>query len=102
MSKDSSFLARFFGFAKYKTNMRIELLAGTTTFLTMAYILLVNPFLLGKEAGMDFGAVFVATAVAAAMGSLLMGVISKLSDCPRPRHGFKCLFYLYGCYWYGC
>src|SRR5690606_5213794 len=64
MSKGSPGLDRFFRLAESGSNWRREVLAGTTTFLAMAYILLVNPFMLGEEAGMDFGAVFVATAVA--------------------------------------
>lgn len=92
MSKESSLLARFFGFAQNKTNMRTEMLAGTTTFFTMAYILLVNPFLLGNEAGMDFGAVFVATAVSAAIGSLLMGLMANYPIALAPGMGLNAYF----------
>ena len=56
--------------------MRTEILAGITTFLTMAYILFVNPSILG-ETGMDKGAVFVATCLAAAIGSTIMGLIAN-------------------------
>lgn len=88
----SSMLARFFRFDEQRTNLRTELLAGATTFLTMAYILLVNPFLLGQEAGMDFGAVFVATALAAAIGSLLMGLLANYPIALAPGMGLNAYF----------
>ncbi|MDR6227488.1 NCS2 family permease [Desmospora profundinema] len=89
---DQSILARFFRFGENKTHLRTEILAGATTFLTMAYILLVNPFLLGHEAGMDFGAVFVATALAAAIGSLLMGVLANYPIALAPGMGLNAYF----------
>ncbi|PTM53205.1 NCS2 family permease [Desmospora activa] len=88
----SSILARYFRFNEHGTNLRTEILAGATTFLTMAYILLVNPFLLGNEAGMDFGAVFVATAVAAAIGTLLMGVLANYPIALAPGMGLNAYF----------
>ena len=60
-------LERTFELEKHATNVRIELLAGLTTFMTMAYIIFVNPAILA-DAGMDKGAVFVATCLAAAFG----------------------------------
>lgn len=92
MMEQSSMLARFFRFGEHRTNLRTEVLAGATTFLTMAYILLVNPSLLGKDAGMDFGAVFVATAVAAAVGSLLMGVLANYPIALAPGMGLNAYF----------
>ncbi|OYD06838.1 guanine permease [Paludifilum halophilum] len=68
------------------------MMAGATTFLTMAYILLVNPFLLGKEAGMDFGAVFVATAVSAGLGTLLMGLLANYPIALAPGIGLSAYF----------
>ena len=66
-----------------------ELVAAGTTFLAMAYITIVNPAIL-SETGMDFGAVFVATCIAAGLGSILMGLIGRLPVCllytsPSPR-----------------
>jgi len=75
-----------------KTNVKTELLAGVTTFLTMAYILIVNPYFLGVEAGMDLGAVFVATAVAAAVGSLLMGLLANYPIALAPGMGLNAFF----------
>ncbi|WP_281361154.1 NCS2 family permease [Kroppenstedtia pulmonis] len=92
MDNQSKGIARFFGFAEHHTNLKTELLAGATTFLTMAYILLVNPFLLGKEAGMDFGAVFVATAISAGIGSLLMGLLANYPIALAPGLGLSAYF----------
>jgi AGZA family xanthine/uracil permease-like MFS transporter len=58
----------------------------------MAYILLVNPFMLGEEAGMDFGAVFVATAVASAIGTLLMGLLANYPIALAPGMGLNAYF----------
>lgn len=69
-------MKEYFQFDKLGTSYRTEFTAGLTTFLAMAYILFVNPSVL-SDAGMDQGAVFVATAVAAAVGTLLMGIIAK-------------------------
>ena len=65
-------LNSYFKLSENGTTVRTELLAGATTFLTMVYIVFVNPSIL-QAAGMDQGAVFVATCVAAAVGSLIMG-----------------------------
>ena len=67
---------RFFGLSANGTNLSREVTAGLTTFLAMAYITVVNPLIL-SDAGMDFGAVFVATCLAAALGSLVMGLVAN-------------------------
>lgn len=74
-----------------KTTTRTELLAGATTFLTMAYILFVNPAIL-KDAGMDAGAVFVATCLAAAFGSLVMGLYANYPVALAPGMGLNAYF----------
>ena len=71
-----------------------EVLAGATTYLTMVYIVIVNPAILG-EAGMDTGAVFVATCLAAALGSLLMGVLANYPIALAPGMGLNA-FFTYG------
>ncbi|EGL83006.1 Xanthine/uracil/vitamin C permease [Caldalkalibacillus thermarum TA2.A1] len=63
-------MERYFEFEKHQTTYRQEFVAGLTTFLAMAYILFVNAFILA-DAGMDPGAVFVATALASAIGCLI-------------------------------
>ena len=64
-------LEKLFKLKENKTDVRTEVVAGITTFMTMAYILAVNPSVL-SAAGMDHGAVFTATAIAACIGTLLM------------------------------
>jgi adenine/guanine/hypoxanthine permease len=66
--------------------VRTEVLAGATTFLAMAYIIVVNPGIL-SEAGMDFGAVFVATCVAAALGTFVMGLWARYPIAQAPAWG---------------
>jgi AGZA family xanthine/uracil permease-like MFS transporter len=69
-------LQRLFGLADRGTSVRTEVLAGFTTFITMAYIVVVNPLILG-DAGMPIAGVAVATCVAAGFGCILMGLLSK-------------------------
>ena len=81
----------FFGFDEAKHKVRTELLAGLTTFLTMSYILAVNPLILG-DAGMDKGAVFTATVVAAAIATLVMAVYAKLPFALASGMGLNAFF----------
>ncbi len=73
MSDSNGFLERKFGLAANGTNVRTECIAGVTTFLTMGYIVFVNPAILANS-GMDKGAVFVATCIAAALSTLIMAL----------------------------
>jgi len=86
-----NWLDSFFRLAKNGTSVRTELVAGATTFLGMAYITVVNPAIL-SEAGMDFGAVFVATCIAAASGSLLMGLFANYPIGLAPGMGQNAFF----------
>lgn len=85
---------RYFGFKEHGTSYRQEIVAGVTTFLAMAYILFVNPLIL-SDAGMDSGAVFTATALAAAIGTLIMGVLAKYPIALAPGMGLNA-FFAYG------
>ena len=76
-------LDNFFDLTGLKTNVKREILAGFTTFISMAYILFVNPEILGAS-GMDKGAVFTATALASAIGCLLMGLLAKYPIATAP------------------
>ena len=69
-------MEKFFKLKEHGTNVRTEIIAGITTFLSMAYILAVNPSIL-SAAGMDQGAVFTATAVSAAFATIIMGVFAN-------------------------
>ncbi len=84
-------IARYFGIDGTHTTIKREVLAGVTTFLTMAYIIFVNPDLLGK-AGMDKGSVFVATCLASAFGCIMMGVLARLPVALAPGMGLNAFF----------
>jgi len=84
-------LEALFKLKAHNTNVRTEILAGVTTFLAMAYILFVNPSILGGT-GMDKGAVFVATCLAAAIGSAVMGLIANYPIALAPGMGLNAFF----------
>ena len=84
-------LERTFALQEHGTTVRTELLAGLTTFMTMAYIIFVNPAILA-DAGMDRGAVFVATCLAAALGSALMGLYANYPVALAPGMGLNAYF----------
>jgi AGZA family xanthine/uracil permease-like MFS transporter len=84
-------LERIFGLAAHGTTVRIEVLAGLTTFLTMIYIVVVNPAILG-DAGMSVPAVAIATCIAAGVGSVLMGLVSNTPLALAPGMGLNAYF----------
>lgn len=86
-----NFLERKFRLKESNTNVRTEVLAGITTFMTMAYILAVNPGMLA-EAGMDMGAVFTATAFASVIGTLVMALYANLPFALAPGMGLNAFF----------
>jgi adenine/guanine/hypoxanthine permease len=93
-SKDpstTSGLDRYFGMSRRGSDPRTESIAGATTFLAMAYIVFVNPGILA-DAGMDPGAVFVATCLAAALGTLVMGLWANLPIAQAPGMGLNAFF----------
>lgn len=85
------FLERTFRLAEHGTSVRTELLAGLTTFLTMAYIVFINPSILG-DAGMPRGAVFVATCLVAALGSMTMALYANYPIALAPGMGLNAYF----------
>ena len=87
-------LERYFDLAQRGTNVRTEVMAGLTTFLTMAYIAFVNPQIL-SDAGLPFDSVFVATCVAAALSTLLMGLYANYPIALAPGMGLNA-FFAYG------
>jgi AGZA family xanthine/uracil permease-like MFS transporter len=91
-------LERTFELRRHGTNVRTEILAGVTTFMTMAYIIFLNPAILA-DAGMDKGAVFVATCLASAfgsaVGSALMGILANYPIALAPGMGLNA-FFAYG------
>lgn len=88
------FIDKYFNLTANGTNVRTEAIAGLTTFLAMAYITIVNPLIL-SDAGMDFGAVFVATCLAAAVGTLIMGLWANYPIAQAPGMGQNA-FFTYG------
>jgi AGZA family xanthine/uracil permease-like MFS transporter len=82
---------QLFKLSENKTNVRTEIVAGITTFLTMAYIIFVNPAILA-EAKMPFGAVFAATCVAAAIGCFLMAFLANYPIALAPGMGLNAYF----------
>ncbi len=82
------FLQKVLGFDAKSKNLRTELIAGATTFLTMCYILAVNPSILSTT-GMDKGALFTATAIASAIATLLLAVMAKLPFAQAPSMGLN-------------
>lgn len=87
-------LDKLFQLKAHGTNVKTELMAGLTTFLTMAYIIFVNPSILA-DAGMDQGAVFVATCIAAAIGCFIMGFVANYPIALAPGMGLNA-FFTYG------
>ena len=84
-------LEKLFKLKENKTDVRTEVVAGITTFMTMAYILAVNPSVL-SAAGMDHGAVFTATAIAACIGTLLMALFANYPFALAPGMGLNAYF----------
>ena len=84
-------MERFFKLKENNTNVRQEVVAGITTFMTMAYILIVNPTIL-SAAGMDSGAVFTATALSSIVATLIMGIYAKLPFAQAPGMGLNAFF----------
>lgn len=84
-------LEKLFKLSENKTDVKTEVIAGITTFMTMAYILVINPSILG-DAGMDQGAVFVATAVSAAVATLVMAFFANYPFVLAPGMGLNAFF----------
>lgn len=89
--QSGGFLERYFKLSQNNTSVRTEMLAGLTTFLTMCYIVIVNPLIL-SETGMDHGAVFVATCLTAAIGCFVMGIVANYPIALAPGMGLNAYF----------
>jgi len=86
-------LEKFFGLSNAGSTVRTEIMAGVSTFLTMAYITVVNPAILSSEGtGMSFGAVFTATIIAAVIGTLIMGLWANWPVALAPGMGLNAFF----------
>ena len=100
----SPFLSKVFGFDPLKHTVRTEIIAGLTTFLTMAYILAVNPSIFSalEAQGMPTAAVFTATALAALVGTLVMSLYAKKPFALAPGMGLNAFFVFTVCLGMGC
>ena len=85
-------LNKLFGFVKGEHKVRTEIVAGITTFLTMSYILAVNPAMFSQLDGMPAGAVFTSTALAGIIGCLMMALWGKLPFGLAPGMGLNAFF----------
>lgn len=88
---ESAVLEKMFNLQERGTDLRTEVVAGVTTFATMAYILFLNPFIL-SQAGMNGAAVLIASALAAAFGTILIGLIADLPFAMAPGMGMNAYF----------
>lgn len=86
-------MEKFFKLRENGTDVKTELMAGLTTFLTMAYILFVNPSIL-SAAGMDKNSVFVATIIASVIGTLIMGLVANVPFAQAPGMGLNAFSHL--------
>ncbi len=91
MTNQAGFLEKFFKLKEHGTNVSTEIIAGLTTFMTMGYILAVNPGMLSAT-GMDFGSVFTATALASVVATLVMGLYANLPFALAPGMGLNAFF----------
>jgi len=93
-------MEKFFQLKAAGSNVRTEIIAGLTTFFTMAYIIIVNPHLLG-QAGVPFNGVFVATILASAIGTLMLSLFAKLPYAQAPGMGLNAFFVFTVCFGMG-
>lgn len=91
---------RFFKLRENGTTIPTEITAGLTTFFTMAYIIAINPAIL-SEAGMEWGAVFLATIIASIIGTLVMGLIANVPYAQAPGMGLNAFFVYTVCFGLG-
>ena len=93
-------MEKFFKLKENGTKVSTEIVAGFTTFFTMAYIIVVNPSVL-KQAGMEWGAVFLATIIAAIIGTLVMGLVANVPYAQAPGMGLNAFFVYTVCFGLG-
>ncbi len=85
-------MEKFFGLAKNKTSVKTEVAAGITTFMAMAYILMVNPGMFSELEGVSYGAAYIATAIPAIIGTVLIGLMANLPLAQAPGMGLNAFF----------
>ena len=85
-------MEKFFKLKERGTDVKTEIMAGVTTFMTMAYILAVNPGILSASPGMSFGKIFAATALTSAIATLVMGLLANLPFALSAGMGLNAFF----------
>lgn len=90
-TRDLNFLERFFKLSSHNTNVRTELMAGLTTFVTMSYIMFLNPIIMSKT-GMPFDGLFLATCLGAAIATIMMGLYANWPVGLAPGMGLNAFF----------
>ena len=98
--REDASMEKFFKLKQHKTDFKTELMAGITTFFTMAYIIFVNPSIL-SQSGMSWDGVFVATIIAAAVGTLIMGLVANVPYAVAPGMGLNAFFTYTVCFGLG-
>ena len=93
-------MEKFFKLKENKTSVSVEVMAGITTFFAMAYIIAVNPNTL-SQAGMEWGAVFLATIISAVIGTLIMGLVANVPYAQAPGMGLNAFFVYTVCFQLG-
>ncbi len=97
---DLFFLDKFFGYTAAGSSLRTEIVAGLTTFFAMAYVLFVTPNIL-SQSGMEWGAVYLATIIAAVVGTLIMGLVANVPYAQAPGMGLTAFFVYTVCFGLG-
>ena len=90
-------MEKFFKLKENGTTVSTEIMAGITTFFAMAYIIAVNPSLL-SSAGMEWGAVFLATIISSVIGTLIMGLVANVPYAQAPGMGLNAFFVYTVCF----
>jgi len=91
-------LEKFFKLSERKTTVRTEIIAGVTTFMAMAYILMVNPGMFAELGEVTYGAAYIATAISAVVGTILIGVLANLPLAQAPGMGLNAFFVYTACF----
>lgn len=91
-------IEKIFKLSERKTNVRTELIAGLTTFMAMAYILMVNPGMFSQLDGVSYGSVYISTAISAVVGTVLIGLLANLPLAQAPGMGLNAFFVYTVCF----
>ncbi len=94
-------MEKLFKLSDKNTNVRTEIIAGLTTFMAMAYILMVNPGMFSSLDGVSFGASYIATAISAVIGTILIGLLANLPLAQAPGMGLNAFFVYTACFGLG-